>query len=411
MVLRKFLAACFLCVTEFKSSGAALEWPEFRGPTGQGISLATNVPVRWNATNGVIWKVEAPEGWSSPVVSGGKIFITGSMSVEGKTSLHALAYDVATGKQLWDVEAFRVETPGPKHKKNSWASPTALVRDGKVYVHFGHMGTAALDLDGMVIWKQTVPWPPVHGNGGSPTLVGDVLIVSCDGASDPFLAGLDAKTGDVKWKTARKTHAKSKFSHATALAVEVDGRTMVVSPTSGFVGGYDPANGKEFWRVGYGEGYSVVVRPVFAHGLFFVSSGFDHPVTYAINPKGAEGDATEKAIVWQQAKGAPSTPSMLVVGDELYVVSDAGIATCFDAKSGKTFWSERLGGGFSASPVLAEGRIYFQNEEGVGTVLKAGKKFEVLSKNEIGERSLASPAVIDNAVILRTASHLWRIGR
>jgi outer membrane protein assembly factor BamB len=185
----------------------------------------------------------------------------------------------------------------------------------------------------------------------------------------------------------------------------------LISPTSGFVGGYDPKTGGELWRAGYGEGYSVIPRPVFAHGLLFVSSGFDRPVIYAVNPKGAQGDVTGSAIVWKEAKGAPNTPSLLVVGDELYAVSDSGIATCFDAKTGKTHWSERLGGGFSASPVYAEGKIYFQNEEGIGYVVKAAKTYELLAKNNLGDRTLASPAILDNTLLIRSAEYLWKIGK
>jgi outer membrane protein assembly factor BamB len=291
------------------------------------------------------------------------------------------------------------------------ASPTPIARDGKLYVHFGHMGTAALELNGKVLWKQTsIKYSPVHGNGGSPELVDGLLIFGCDGASDPFLVALDAKSGEVKWKTPRNTAAKSQFSFSTPLLIKVDGVEELISPFSGFVGGYNPTTGEEIWRSGYGEGYSVIPRPVYAHGLLFVSSGYDRPVIYAVNPKGAKGDVTDSAIVWQQAKGAPNTPSMLVVGEELYVVSDAGIATCFDAKTGKTYWSERLGGGFSASPVLVEGKIYFQNEEGVGYVVKAGKEFQFVAKNELGERTPPSPAVLDNTILIRSATHLWKIG-
>jgi outer membrane protein assembly factor BamB len=274
------------------------------------------------------------------------------------------------------------------------------------------MGTAALDLDGKILWKQTsIKYSPVHGNGGSPAFVDGLLIFGCDGASDPFLIALDAKSGEVKWKSPRNTPAKSQFSFSTPLLVKVDGVEQLITPFSGFVGAYEPRTGEEIWRSGYGEGYSVIPRPVYAHGLLFVSSGYDRPVIYAVNPKGAKGDVTDSAIAWQQAKGAPNTPSMLAVGDELYVVSDAGIATCFDAKSGKTHWSERLGGGFSASPVFAEGKIYFQNEEGVGYVVKAGTEFQLLAKNELGERTLASPAVLDNTILIRSASALWRIGK
>jgi outer membrane protein assembly factor BamB len=404
------LMGCLVAV--WSCAGAALEWPEFRGPGMQGISEATNVPVKWSATENVAWKTATYSGWSSPVVSKGRVYFTGATNVDGGVSLRAVCLDYADGKVIWDVEALRADEGAAKskHSKNGLASPTPIVRDGKVYVHFGHLGTAALDLGGKVLWRQTsIKYSPVHGNGGSPALVDGLLIFGCDGASDPFLVALDAKGGEIKWKTPRETAARSQFSFSTALLINVDGVEELISPFSGFVGAYEPKTGKEIWRCGYGEGYSVIPRPVYAHGLLFVSSGYDHPVIYAVNPKGAKGDVTDSAIAWQQAKGAPNTPSMLVVGDELYVVSDAGIATCFDAKTGKTHWSERLGGGFSASPVFAEGKIYFFNEEGVGFVVKAGKMFELLAKNELGDRTLASPAVLDRAILIRSVSALWKI--
>jgi outer membrane protein assembly factor BamB len=176
------------------------------------------------------------------------------------------------------------------HSKNSPASATPVVTADRLYVHFGHMGTAALDLSGKVLWRQTsVTYPPVHGNGGSPVLVGGLLVFNCDGAKDPFVAALDAGSGEVRWKTPRDTPAKSKFSFSTPLVIEVEGRAQLVSAASGFVGGYDPADGRELWRVRYGEGYSVVPRPVYSHGLLFVSSGFDSPVLYAIRPAGRRG--------------------------------------------------------------------------------------------------------------------------
>ncbi len=393
--------------------GGFSEWPEFRGPSAQGISLATNVPTRWSASSNVLWKTDAPAGWSSPVISQGRVYLTGSIEKDGQVSLRALSLDLATGKTAWNVEAINADPAaiGAKHRKNGLASPTPIVRDGKLYVHFGHLGTAALDLHGKILWVQTsIKYPPVHGNGSSPILVDGGLVFSCDGASDPFLIALDAATGKQKWRTSRNSPAKSQFSFATPLAIDLDGRRVIISPTSGFVGGYDPATGRELWRSGYGQGYSVIPRPVYAHGLLFVGSGYDRPLIYAVNPKGASGDVTKSAIVWSEAKGAPNTPSLLVVGDELFAVSDSGIATCYDARSGKIHWSERLGGGFSASPVFADGKIYFQNEEGAGFVVKAAKSFTLLSKNELGDRTLASPAVIDNAILIRSASALWRIG-
>jgi outer membrane protein assembly factor BamB len=397
------------------SATAAQDWPEFRGPTGQGISTAKNVPIHWNATSNVVWKVEIPgEGWSSPVLVNGKIYLTTATADSTNTSLRALCVDAKDGRIQWNVEVLKPDSDATQviHKKNGLASPTPIVRDGLVYVHFGHMGTAALDLAGKILWQQTtLKYPPMHGNGGSPALIGDTLVINCDGETDPFVAALNAKTGAVRWRTPRNIASSRPFSFSTPLSIEVDGATQIISPGSGLVGGYDLKDGREIWRARYGDGFSVVSRPVFAHGLLYISSSFMRPVLYAIKPAAAKGDVTDTHVAWSYSKGIPNTSSPLVVGDELYCVSDSGIATCLDARTGSLHWSERLGGGFSASPVLAEGRVYFQNEEGVGTVLKAGKTFEVLAKNDLGERTLASPAVTDNTLFLRSQSHLWRIGK
>lgn len=393
---------------------AETEWPQFRGPTGQGLSAAKNVPVEWSATSGVAWCAEIPgRGWSSPVLSRGRLYLTTAAGDADKT-LRALCLDAADGRVIWDTEVFRPDpaSVATMHAKNSAASGTPVVAADRLCVHFGHMGTAALDLAGKVIWQQTgLPYKPVHGTGGSPILAGDALIFSGDGGADPFVAALDAATGAVRWKTARNTPAKKPFSFSTPLAIEVGGATQIVSPGSGFVGGYDVKDGREIWRATYGEGYSVVPRPVFAHGLLFVSSSFDAPVLYAIKPDGAAGDVTATNVAWSNRKAAPHSASALVLGDEVYFVSDAGIASCADARTGEVHWSERLGGGFSASPVAAEGRVYFQNEAGVGFVVKAGKTFELLAKNDLGERSLASYAVADGALFIRTETRLWKVAR
>ena len=396
---------------------AEMEWPQFRGPTGQGLSSATKVPVKWSGTENVVWKVPVPgSGWSSPVYAKAKLYLTTAVTAaDGSgTTLHAVCFDAANGRIVWDTEVFRPdpESVAAMHRKNSPASATPIVSGDRIYVHFGHMGTAALDLAGKIIWRQTdIRYNAVHGNGGSPVLVGDNLIFSADGADNPFVVALDAGTGAIRWKTPRNSTARKLFSFSTPLAIETGGATQVISPTSGFVAAYDPGDGREMWRVKYPEGYSVVPRPSFAHGLVFVSSAFDAPVVYAIRAQGAIGDVTATHVVWSHRKGAPNTPSMVVVGDELYFVSDAGIATCADARTGKVHWTERLGGDFSASPLAAEGRIYFLNESGVGFAVKAAKTFELLGKNEIGERTLASPAVIDGALFVRSETHLWRFGQ
>ena len=411
------LPAFLVVVLTVSSFGARAEenWPQFRGPTGQGLSDAKNIPVEWDETKNVAWKVPVPgKGWSSPVLAGGRVYLTTAVDEGGATVLRVMCLGAADGKVVWDTEVFRPDPAAVKamHSKNSPASATPVVAGDQLYAHFGHLGTAALDLSGKVVWRQeSLKFQPIHGNGGSPALVGDTLVFSADGGSDPFLAAVDARTGEVKWKTPRNVPTERAFSFSTPLAIEVGGVTQVVSPASGITAAYDPASGRELWRVRTGTGYSVIPRPVFAHGLLFVSSGYDAAVLYAIKADAkASGDVTDTHVAWQTGKGAPNTPSALVVGDEVYFVADNGIATCADARTGRVHWSERLEGDFSASPVAADGRVYFQNEDGVGFVVRASTAFELLAENDLGERSLASYAVgSDGALFIRTDKHLWKI--
>lgn len=394
----------------------AADWPEFRGPTGQGHAGALHLPIHWSSTSNVVWATAIPgQGWSSPVISGDRVYLTTAVTDPEKPgrSLRALCLDASHGKVLWNQEVFHPETSGPGiHGKNSHASPTPLVRDGRIYVHFGHQGTAALDTQGTVLWRRTsLKYTPVHGNGGSPIWVDGSLVFSGDGGEDPFVVALDPETGDVRWKTARVTPAQKKFSFSTPLVITNGGRQEIISPGSGAVCAYDPKDGRELWRVRYGEGYSVVPRPVTGNGLIFLASGYDRPVVYAVRPSGATGDVTDSAVAWTAPRGAPNTPSMILAGDELYWVSDAGVASCVEARTGKVHWSERLGGGFSASPILADGHLYFQNEEGVGFVVEAGREFRLLARNELGERSLASPAATEGSLFIRTEGNLYRFGQ
>lgn len=393
---------------------AAQDWPEFRGPTGQGHAASARLPLHWGATRNVAWKQAIPgRGWSSPVLAGGLLYLTSAVGEGGDAamSLRTLCLDESTGKIIWDIGVFGQEfSTAPRiHDKNSHASPTPLVADGRVYVHFGHLGTACLDLEGKVIWKNSeLSYAPVHGNGGSPILVGNKLVFSCDGGSDPFVVALDKTNGKVVWKTPRVTTAKKTFSFSTPLLITVKGRQQVISPGSGAVCAFDPDTGREIWRARYGEGYSVIPRPVLGHGMIFIGTGYDQPIVMAIRVDG-EGDVTDTHVVWTMKKGAPNTPSLLLVDTELYMVSDGGIASCVEAKTGRVHWQERVGGNYSASPIDAGGRIYFQNEEGTGVVVKAGRTFEKLSSNDLGERSLASYAAADDAFYIRTDGHLYKI--
>ncbi len=390
------------------------DWPQFRGPEGNGHASATDVPVEWSDTRNVTWKQAIPgQGWSSPVVADGRIYLTAAVPNEGSEdyTLRLLMLDAATGEIQNDVDVFSQDgATAPKiHSKNSHASPTPIVDGEHIYVHFGHQGTACVSRDGKVLWRnRELAYPPVHGNGGTPLLVGDQLIFSCDGATDPFVVALDKRTGAINWKTPRPVDAGKKFSFSTPTLIEVNGQPQLISPGSGVVSALDPDTGEELWRVDYGDGYSVIPRPVFAHGLVFVCTGYNRPNLLAIRPDG-QGDVTETHVAWSTDRQAPHTPSVLVVEDLLYMVADKGVASCLDARTGEVHWEERLGGNYSASPLYAAGRIYFQSEQGETTVIRHGIAFEKLGQNELGEATLASYAVVDNAFLIRSEKHLYRV--
>jgi outer membrane protein assembly factor BamB len=391
-------------------AAGADDWPQFRGPTGQGL-VRGRLPLEWGPKKNVTWKKAIPgAGWSSPVVSEGRVYLTTAVPGRGRLSLRALCLDARSGKLLWDREVFRPDpSSAPRiHSKNSHASPTPVARRGRLYVHFGHLGTACLDADGKLLWANTsLKYSPVHGSGGSPVLVDDKLVFSVDARRRRSVVALDAKSGKVRWRTDRSGEADRNFSFSSPLVIPARGKKQIISPGSDMVGAYDPDTGKEVWKVRY-SGYSVVCCPAFAHGLLFVSTGFDSPLLLAVRA-GGRGDVTDTHVEWALRRHAPQTASPLAVGDELYVVSDAGTATCLDARSGKVHWQRRLGGGYSASPVHSAGRVYFQNEDGVATVVKAGKTFERLARNDLGERTLASYAASGAALFIRTEGHLYRI--
>jgi outer membrane protein assembly factor BamB len=399
-------------------SGPAAEsadWPEFRGPTGQGLVRNAKLLTVWSPTKNVAWKQEIPgSGWSSPIVSQARIYLTSSVPVEptaaNDQSLRALCLDATTGKILWQREVFHQNgaTAPPIHTKNSHASPTPLIQDGRLYVHFGHQGTACLDLTGNVLWRnKDLTYLPAHGNGGSPILFENALIFSSDGRDERFIAALDRKNGQVLWKTERQGDTDRKFSFSTPLIITVKGQKQLISPGSDSVNAYDPQTGQEIWRVRY-DGYSVIPRPVYGHGLVFIATGYNTPSLLAIRPDG-QGDVTDTHVEWTQRMGAPHTPSPLLLGEELYMVSDNGTASCLDARTGKAHWQRRLGGAYSASPIAADGKIYFQSEEGLGVVLEASKKFKQVARNDLKEQTLASYAVADGALFIRTQKHLYRI--
>ena len=404
-------AATLLCVLALGAATAnADDWPEFRGPTGQGHAPDAGVPLTWSETENVAWKVPVPGlGWSSPAIADGRIWLTSAVTEpDDGSSLRLLAYDVATGDQTLDVEVFDSSEVYPLNPKNSLASPTAVVdpEGGRVYVHFGATGTAAVTTDGEIAWRTRFPYISQHGNGGSPILHEGRLILSIDGYDTAFLVAVDAATGEERWRNMRPDPVSQAYS--TPLTIRVGDREQIVGVSAFRTTGHDPRTGEEIWRVRYPNGFSNVPRPVHGHGMVFVSTGFQTPVLLAVRTDGS-GDVTRSHIAWRLRRGAPLTPSPILVGDELYVVTDFGIATCVDAHSGDIHWQERLGGNHSASPVFVDGRIYFQNEEGITTVIAPGPEFRELARNRLDGVTLASMAVSDGALFLRTDTHLYRI--
>jgi outer membrane protein assembly factor BamB len=382
----------------------AQDWPEFRGPTGQGVSDEHGLPLTWSETKNVRWKVPIPgKGWSSPAILGDRIWLT-TATEEGK-SLRAICVDRNTGAITQNVEVFRLKNLGAMSPKNSHASPTPVLEGDRVYLHFGAHGTACITQTGEIVWKTRLEYDNgQHGPGGSPVLYENLLIVSCDGLDVQYVVALDKLTGKIKWKKQREGYQ----AYTTPLVVRLPAGDQVISPGAFRAIAYEPRTGKEIWQVRYGDGFSNIPRPVYGNGLVFICTGFQEPSLLAVRVDG-RGDLSKKQIAWTLKRGAPLTPSPLLVGDELYVITDNGIATCLDAITGKEYWKARVGGNHSASPIYADGRIYFLSEEGESVVIAPGKELKVLAKNEVDGETLASMAVSGGSIFIRSRTHLYRL--
>jgi len=392
---------------------AAEDWPQFRGPTGQGHSKEQGLPLEWSETQNIAWKVPVSGGWSSPVIAGGRVWVTAVDATRNKRgedsviSLRLIGLDVTSGREVVNTEVFKIDNPGAINIKNSRASPTPIVDGDRVYVHFGEDGTAALTTSGQLLWSTRLRYDAQHGNGGSPVLYRDLLIINCDGwGNDAYVVALDTQTGKSKWRTSRRRPWSQAYS--TPLVIRVGDEDQVVSVGAFRTVAYEPLTGKEIWRVSYGEGFSNVPRPVFGQGLVFIATGFQEPALMAVRADG-RGDVTRTHVAWMLTRGAPYTPSPILVGDELYYISDTGVLSCVDATTGKMIWQQRLGGNYSASPVFADGRIYALSEEGMTTVFAPGKTFQKLATNRLDGTTLASIAISDRSLFIRSDTHLYRI--
>ena len=378
--------------------------PQFRGPDGEGHSTEKHLPLTWSESENIRWKTDIEGlGWSTPSISGAEVWLTTSLN-DGK-SLRVICLDKDSGKERHNIEIFHHDDPGPIHSKNSYASPSVLIDGDRLFVHFGKLGTACLDRKANVIWKKELKYNHRHGPGGSPVVYEDLLIIACDGTDVQYVTALNKQTGDEVWKTTRE----GKMAYSTPLIIQVNGQPQLVSTGGEWAIAYAPKTGQELWRFRYPKGYSNVPRPVYGQGLVFLCSGYDNPWIYAVRPDGA-GDVTESHMAWKLDKGAPLNPSPLLIGSELYLVDDSGIATCLDAKSGTQHWKKRIGGNFTASLLLAEDRIYMLDEAGKTYVIAPTKEeYRELAVNELPGRTQATIAAADESLFLRTDKSLYRI--
>lgn len=436
-----------LALSGFVLTAHANTWPQFRGPDGNGISQAENVPTEFGEDKNLTWKTELPgRGWSSPVFDGESLWVTtaeeifpdeeerlkilkesgekertfSQRQVATHIDLAVMEIDFATGKVLKTIELGSIENPQTIHSLNSFASPTPVLNpDGsRLFAHFGAFGTFAIDTaSGEIAWNKTIDLEHGVGPGSSPVLHENLLVLICDGVDRQFVTTLDAETGETVWSTDRPEMRaplgdQKKSYNTPVVLTDRDGREQLVCMGAQWLVSYDPKTGEEIWKLDHGSGFSVVPRPVYSekHGLLYISTGFGKPELLAVRVDG-NGDITDSdKIAWREAKRIPAKPSPLLVGDELFVISDGGVGTCFDAATGKIHWTERIDGNYSASPLFADGHIYFGNQEGNISVVKPGRGFEVVASNQVEGSIMASPVALDGALVIRTDKALYRFG-
>jgi hypothetical protein len=419
----------FLSITLVAIS--ADNWPEFRGPHGDGHADATKLPLTWSETENIRWKTPIHDkGWSSPVIWGNQIWLT--TATEAGDKFYAVAIGRDTGKIIHDLLLFETRLAPRKDKKapptvaapyeewafyNTYASPTPVIEEGRVYVHFGSSGTACLDTaSGKVLWKRTDLACNHHrGAGSSPIMHGDLLYLTFDGFDVQYLVALNKKNGETVWKRDRGFHPETtngdyRKAYSTPMIVKVKDRELLVSPSAGATAAYDPKTGDEVWRVMHG-GMNASLRPLFGHGKLFTTSSDGGMQLVAVRADG-EGNVTKTHVDWNYNKGAPNRSSFLLVGENLLMVNSGGIAACVSAKDGKELNKVRLdckAAKFWASPILSEGKWYNFDDEGGGYVLSADEKLTVLATNKLAAGCRASPAAVGNALYVRTLTHLYRI--
>jgi outer membrane protein assembly factor BamB len=389
-------------------------WPQFRGPNGDGHASSKKLPVKFSETQNVKWKTPIHgKAWSSPVVWKNQIWLT-TATEDGK-KMSAVGVDAETGKIVHDLVIFENANPEFCHPTNSYASPTPVIEDGRLYAHFGTYGTACVDTNsGKILWKNQ-EWHCDHfrGPAASPVLYENLLFAAFDGVDVQFVVALDKKTGKTLWKQDRNINygtdnGDHKKAYSTAQVITVEGKPQLVSPAASETIAYNPANGEEIWKIKHG-GMNAACRPLFELGMVYISAGDGGDSLVAVRADG-EGDVTKSHVVWKSGKTVPKRSSQLIVGDLFFMANDSGVISCLDAKTGEVHWQERLEGEYWASPLYANGRIYFLTKEGKANVIAARPVFELLAENKLDGGFNASPAVVGDDLLLRSFTHLYRIG-
>jgi outer membrane protein assembly factor BamB len=406
-------------------------WPQFRGPRGDGSSDSRGLPLTWSETNHVKWKTPIHgKSWSSPVIWGNQVWLT--TATEDGLQLFAVCVDRDTGKVVSDLKLFDVPKQTDIRKYNTYASPTPVIEEGRLYVTFGSPATACLDTKtGKVLWeRRDLECNHYRGPGSSPIVFENMMIMNFDGSDHQFMIALDKNTGKEVWRKERsidykdldangKVQAEGDFrkSFSTPHVAIIDGQSMLLTQGAKAAYGFEPRTGKELWRVEERSSHSAAGRPLYAHGLVFLTTGFSKGELLAIKPgmNGEVIDAKDTAsgplqIAWKSKRNVPRKPSLILSGDLLFgIEDDGGMASCYEAKTGAEVWRERLGGNYSASPILAEGRIYFFSEDGKTVVIEASRTFKKLAENTLADGGKASLAVAGKALFVRTFTHLYRI--
>lgn len=428
---------CFLLVILSRlSTSLAQDWPEFRGPGGNGLATVHSLPAQWTADN-IRWQTLLPgRGWSSPVIAGNEIWLTTAIEqdaspekssarlrfaqspgLEARESVRLLAIcvDRETGQIAQQIELFAINDPPLTHGLNSYASPTPVIDAEHVYCHFGTMGTAAINRsDYQVAWRSSeLKFDHETGPGSSPILEGDLLIVNCDGIDRQFIAAFRKSSGELAWQRDRSGELhpqgmmKKAFSTPTVAAIGAE--QQLISQGANWIYGYDPVSGEELWKISYGKlGFSNVPRPLVANNMIYFCTGFTRSSLVAIRVGGKSRLSTSD-VVWQYHRQVPTMPTPILVGELIFMVSDGGIATCLDAASGEEIWQQRLGGDFSASPIHADNKLFFCNREGDVFVVAPEKEFKLLATNKMDSPIMATPAAVENHLIVRTKQSLYRI--